>query len=98
MDLVFEHVNADLCICSLIDPKQNNELIRKVVRKRDEEERPSAAASSKRDESGNGKPDAREAKPDVKIHASRTIINHVLAHGDGVLSSNAMADRRFSKG
>jgi len=32
-----------------------------------------------------------------KIHASRTIINHVLNTGQGVLSSNAMADRLFSK-
>ena len=33
-----------------------------------------------------------------KIHASRTIINYVLTNGQGVLSSNAMSDRRFSKG
>jgi two-component system NtrC family sensor kinase len=32
-----------------------------------------------------------------KFHASRTIINHVLSTGQGVLSSNAMADRLFSK-
>jgi signal transduction histidine kinase/pSer/pThr/pTyr-binding forkhead associated (FHA) protein len=32
-----------------------------------------------------------------KFHASRTIINHVLNTGQGVLSSNAMADRLFSK-
>ena len=33
-----------------------------------------------------------------KIHASRTIINHVISNGMGVLSSNAMVDPRFSKG
>ena len=33
-----------------------------------------------------------------KIHASRTIINHVITTGEGVLSSNAMMDKRFSKG
>jgi two-component system, NtrC family, sensor kinase len=33
-----------------------------------------------------------------KIHASRTIINHVLTTAEGVLSSNAMTDQRFSKG
>ncbi len=33
-----------------------------------------------------------------KIHASRTIVNHVLGTGEGVLSSNAMTDQRFSKG
>jgi two-component system, NtrC family, sensor kinase len=32
-----------------------------------------------------------------KIHASRTIINHVINSGEGVLSSNAMADKLFSK-
>src|SRR5439155_13903988 len=33
-----------------------------------------------------------------KIHASRTIINYVIQNTEGVLSSNAMADQRFSKG
>ena len=33
-----------------------------------------------------------------KIHASRTIINHVIQNGEGVLSTNAMSDQRFSKG
>ncbi len=36
--------------------------------------------------------------PKEKIHASRTIINHVLTTGEGVLSSNAMTDQRFNKG
>ncbi|HVT90347.1 MAG TPA: ATP-binding protein [Tepidisphaeraceae bacterium] len=34
---------------------------------------------------------------DPKIQASRTIINHVVSTAQGVLSSNAMADRLFSK-
>ncbi len=42
-------------------------------------------------------PDAKEPKEAEKIHASRTIINHVMASGEGVLSSNAMADKLFSK-
>jgi signal transduction histidine kinase len=33
-----------------------------------------------------------------KFHASSTIVNHVLSTGEGVLSSNAMTDKRFSKG
>jgi signal transduction histidine kinase len=45
-----------------------------------------------RDET-NGK----QSKAAPKFHASRTIINHVLNTGQGVLSSNAMADRLFSK-
>lgn len=33
-----------------------------------------------------------------RFHASRTIITHVLTTGEGVLSSNAMTDQRFSSG
>jgi two-component system, NtrC family, sensor kinase len=78
MDLVFETVKADRGIILLLDDK-TNELVPKVVRRREEE--------------GDGKSVAPE-----KIHASRTIINHVLTNGEGVLSTNAMTDRRFSKG
>jgi two-component system, NtrC family, sensor kinase len=83
MDLVFEHVKADRGIILLIDP-HNNELVPKVVRVRDEDVKPEA-----------GKTEG-EAQP--KIQASRTIINYVISHGEGVLSSNAMSDQRFSRG
>lgn len=33
-----------------------------------------------------------------QIHVSRTIVSHVLSRNEGVLSSNAMKDRRFSAG
>lgn len=33
-----------------------------------------------------------------KIAVSQTIISHVISHNEGVLSSNAMSDVRFSKG
>lgn len=33
-----------------------------------------------------------------QIHVSRTIVNHVLHSGEGILSSNAMKDRRFEAG
>lgn len=85
MDLIFEHVKADRGIILLLDPK-NNELIPKVVRTRED-------VMAKADGSVDGRPAANE-----KIHASRTIINHVLLTGEGVLSSNAMTDQRFSKG
>jgi signal transduction histidine kinase len=94
MDLVFEHVQADRGILLLLDDR-NNELIAKVVRTRDDEDRPvgrngpvTPRAPVEKDE---------DAQPE-KIHASRTIINYVLNHGEGVLSSNAMTDQRFSKG
>jgi two-component system NtrC family sensor kinase len=85
MDLIFEHVQADRGIILLIDAR-TNELVPTVVRTReDAEARPVS-------DSTDGKPASE------KIHASRTIINHVLRTGEGVLSTNAMADQRFSKG
>jgi two-component system, NtrC family, sensor kinase len=95
MDLVFEHVKADRGIILLLDEK-SNELIPTVVRTRDEQEKQEHA----KDETlVPGAAGANSPKPPPeKIHASRTIINHVLSTGEGVLSSNAMADRRFSKG
>ncbi|HEX8913932.1 MAG TPA: ATP-binding protein, partial [Humisphaera sp.] len=74
-------------IVLLVDEK-TNQLVPRVVRTRDED--------------GAGKPGAAAAPaadtPRPKIQASRTIINHVLTTGEGVLSSNAMTDQRFSKG
>ena len=85
MDLVFEHVKADRGVIMLIDPK-TQDLVAKVARTREEEERadPNDTAGAR----ANAE----------KIQASRTIVNHVLNTGEGVLSSNAMADKRFSKG
>jgi signal transduction histidine kinase/pSer/pThr/pTyr-binding forkhead associated (FHA) protein len=37
-------------------------------------------------------------KKDARIHISKTILNHALRKGEGVLSSNAMTDPRFAKG
>ena len=82
MDLVFEHVQADRGMVLLIGEKRD-ELIPKVVRTRDE---------------GEGAAKAPAAANGPRIHASRTIINYVIDNGQGVLSTNAMADRRFSKG
>jgi signal transduction histidine kinase len=53
------------------------------------------------DGDGNGSNAAAQngnADGDTKIHASRTIINHVVNNGEGVLSANAMTDQRFSSG
>ncbi len=35
---------------------------------------------------------------EAKIHVSRTILQHVVRQGEGVLSTNAMTDPRFAKG
>lgn len=84
MDLVFEHVKADRGIILALDAKRN-ELVPKVVRTRDESG------------SDNGKHEDKSHAAE-KIHASRTIINYVIEKSEGVLSSNAMTDARFSKG
>jgi signal transduction histidine kinase/pSer/pThr/pTyr-binding forkhead associated (FHA) protein len=84
MDLVFEHVKADRGII-LMQHEVTGELETKVVRTREE--------IKKDDKNGESK-----GPEDNKIHASRTIINHVLKAGEGVLSSNAMTDKRFSSG
>ena len=40
----------------------------------------------------------RDAEQESKIAVSQTIIQHVISKNEGVLSSNAMTDQRFSKG
>ncbi|HSU68264.1 MAG TPA: ATP-binding protein [Tepidisphaeraceae bacterium] len=84
MDLVFEHVKADRGVILLLDPK-NQELIPKVARTREEQDR-------------SDPNDTNSPRMPEKIQASRTIVSHVLTTAEGVLSSNAMADKRFSKG
>jgi two-component system, NtrC family, sensor kinase len=95
MDLVFEHVKADRGIVLLIDEK-TGELVPKVVRTRDERDEKDRKHKAGASDEGAGENQA--PKVPEKIHASRTIINHVLENGEGVLSTNAMADRRFSAG
>lgn len=97
MDLVFENVKADRGIIFLMSEK--GELIPKVVRTREDTNRDNGKHPHKKDdEEERITVETDEKTPPEKIHASRTIINHVLSSGEGVLSSNAMADRRFSAG
>jgi two-component system, NtrC family, sensor kinase len=96
MDLVFENVKADRGIIFLMNDK--GELIPKVVRTREDTEKNNGKPSAKNDEDERIAVETDEKAVPEKIHASRTIINHVLSTGEGVLSSNAMADRRFSAG
>ena len=86
MDLVFEHVKADRGMIMLLDPN-TQELAVKVARTREESDR-----------NGDSNETTASRGPAETIQASRTIVNHVLSTGEGVLSSNAMADKRFSKG
>lgn len=92
MDLVFEHVKADHGIIFLLG-NDGRELVPKVVRAREEVD------NAGKQSPGARPPVAPARKTDQpRIHASRTIVNYVLEHGQGVLSSNAMTDQRFSKG
>jgi signal transduction histidine kinase/pSer/pThr/pTyr-binding forkhead associated (FHA) protein len=86
MDLVFEHVKADHGIILLLDAKE--ELKPRVMRTRSNAPTKTAPAA---------KSSAEEPQEPVKIHASLTIINHVMKSGEAVLSSNAMTDKLFSK-
>ena len=89
MDLVFEQVQADRGIILLVDEKDSRIITPQVVRVRDE--------TAKRKPGEKPEPPKTAEEPE-KIHASRTIIDHVIKSGDGVLSSNAMADPRFRAG
>ena len=88
MDLVFEHVKADRGIILLLD-RRTDELIPKVVRTRDEaDERKTAAAETGDGESQPAKRSTPRARSSITCSTT----------GEGVLSSNAMTDQRFSKG
>lgn len=86
MDLVFEHVKADRGMILLTDDA--GQLSPRIARVRDETER--------RKKDDERIPIQRDGDP--PIHASQTIIQYVMEKGEGVLSSNAMTDQRFSKG
>jgi signal transduction histidine kinase/pSer/pThr/pTyr-binding forkhead associated (FHA) protein len=84
MDLVFEHVKADRGVI-MIWNAHTQELVPKIARLREEGQDPADTRSG-------------VATTPSTIQASRTIVNHVLTAGEGVLSSNAMSDPRFSAG
>src|SRR5439155_18667101 len=77
MDLVFEHVKADRGIILLTDPK-SNEVVPKVVRTRKEED-------EQHKTNGQDTVSGVKLTPGEKIHASRTIISHVVTNGEAVL-------------
>src|SRR4051794_19688508 len=97
MDLVFEYIKADRGILMLVD-ERTNELIPKVVRTRDEADKANGGTAQNGDGEIAAGASAASGEGQPRIQASRTIINHVLTTGEGVLSSNAMSDKRFSKG
>ncbi len=98
MDSVFETVQADRGIILLIEEK-SGELLPQVVRQREEPRKPGTGGAAAGGGVAGGEPGAGAGTGTGEtFHASRTIINHVLEKGEGVLSSNAMGDPRFKKG
>lgn len=109
MDLVFEHVQADRGILFLVDTREPEKVHAKVVRVRDETVKSRTdggvksgahASNQSATQTPTGTATTSIQAPEAleKVQASRTIIQTVLRSGDGVLSSNAMADPRFRKG
>src|SRR5689334_15343078 len=106
MDLVFEHVKADRGIILLIDEKTNEVVPKVVRTRDETQQQPKAAnagtvaGATVAAEAENGEAAAAAAAAAAttttappqppQIQASRTIVNHVIANGEGVLSSNAM--------
>ncbi len=103
MDLVFEHVKADHGIILLLDGR--DELKPRVMRARDSmaekkgdgAKGEGAKGEAVRTPTARTEAEEKESAEPEKIHASLTIINHVMQSGEAVLSSNAMTDKLFSK-
>lgn len=83
MDVIFEYFQADR---GFILTRQNP---------RDETEAPVPVVVRRRDPATN-KPITEP--PDGPVKLSKTIVQYVMSHAKGVLSSNAMTDTRFASG
>ena len=98
IDMVFDVVDADRAFILLLD-EQTGQMTPRAVRYRDdliseiEAERSGAhnGAGAEADSS-----DTAEQKPPILV--SKTIVNYCVNRAEGVLSTNAMQDRRFEQG
>ena len=91
LDMVFDVVDADRGAILLKD-EQTGVMVPKAVRYREE------LLDEIQRERGQTPPPRDTAAKATPICVSRTIINYVLKRGEGVLSTNAMQDRRFEDG
>jgi signal transduction histidine kinase len=104
MDMIFDVVDADRGFILLKDEKTGT-MVPKAVRYRED-----LLEQIRREQSSGdtqlGAPPPPEGAPSAEpagekaapITVSKTIINYLLKHGEGVLSTNAMQDRRFEEG
>jgi len=94
MDMIFDVVDADRGFILLRD-ERTGAMVPKAIRYREE-----LLEQIRREQSAEGpRPVPLEGAAEKSlITVSRTIINYVLARGEGVLSTNAMQDQRFEEG
>ena len=89
MDTVFEHFDADRGFI-LVGEEEGSELRPVVVRRRERRGRGGVPG-------GPGGPPGPKREP-APIAYSKTIVEYVTRRNVGVLTSNAMSDRRFASG
>lgn len=100
IERVFDVVDADRAFILLYD-EETGRMDPRAVRYRDdlirdiEAERAGGANGAEARRPGAQR-DETEAKPPIMV--SKTIVNYCVSKGEGVLSTNAMQDRRFEQG
>ena len=95
MDMIFDVVDADRGFI-LLKETGTGKMVPRAIRYREE----------LLDEIAQGQPSMHDATPgplapidkNSPMCVSRTIINYVMKRGEGVLTTNAMQDRRFEEG
>ena len=89
IDLLFDVVDADRAFILLLD-EQTGQMQPRAVRYRDE-----LISEIEAERAGRERADRQAKRP---ILVSKTIVNYCVSRGEGVLSANAMQDRRFEQG
>ncbi|MDP6380633.1 MAG: FHA domain-containing protein, partial [Phycisphaerae bacterium] len=94
MDMVFDVVDADRGFIMITD-EETGQMVPMAIRYREELIEEIQREQSGGDAKGTGGGKDQKSLP---ITVSHTIINYVMKRGEGVLSTNAMQDRRFADG
>ncbi len=104
MELIFDYFQADRGYILLYDARQkefNPVVIRhrlapkQTSHSKDKNEAPQPTQEEKKTPADQG-PDKDQPDKPPQITISQTIVKHVIQKGEGVLSSNASTDKRFS--
>jgi signal transduction histidine kinase len=100
MDMIFDVVDADRGFILLLDGATGR-MVPRAIRYREElleEIRRQQAAGAAAPAEPRPEPLVPEAARQAPICVSKTIISYVMKRGEGVLTTNAMQDRRFEEG